>query len=230
MFEDDDLLPVSALQHLLFCERQCALIHIERLWVENRWTADGRRLHVKVHAERKGPRDGGLQEGRRGVRTVRNPALRSQRLGLFGVADVVEFRTLEDGEVEVVPVEYKRGRPKRNDCDRVQLCAQAMCLEEMLAIEVGRGQVFYGRVRRRYDVDFDSDLRRRTEKAAAHLHDLVRARCVPRAQYEKTKCDKCSLVEVCMPKAMRPIKTAGRYLRQVCLGLEGAEISDALWA
>ena len=122
-----DLLPISALQHLLFCERQCALIHIEGLWAENRLTAEGRLLHAKVHDVD--------DENRPGIRIVRGLELTSQRLGLYGIADVVEF----SGDRPPKPIEYKRGKPKAHAADQVQLCAQAMCIEEMTACHVPEG-------------------------------------------------------------------------------------------
>ena len=195
MFADDELLPISALQHLLFCERQCALIHIERLWVENRLTAEGRVLHRNAHE--------GSDETRHGIRTTRGLSLHSTRLGLVGVADVVEFRPIEsaDGKRRPFPVEYKRGKPKAHDADLVQLCAQALCLEEMFEIPVDDGTIFYGEVRRRLDVHFDDQLRDLTEQAAARLHALIASRATPRAVRER-KCDSCSLLPICLPEAM----------------------------
>jgi len=201
---DDDLLPISALQHLLFCERQCALIHIERVWVENRFTVEGRHLHEKAHD--------GRDEVRSGVRVARGLALRSFRLGLAGQADVVEFRVvpgLQSGRP--FPVEYKRGRPKRHQADRVQLCAQALCLEEMLGTAVATGALFYGRTRRRLDVAFDERLRHLTEDTARRLHELVASGRTPTAVREP-KCEHCSLLEVCLPGAMGPRHSAARYL------------------
>src|SRR5690606_16422424 len=137
MYAEKDFLPISALQHLLFCERQCALIHIEGLWAENRLTVEGQHLHEKAHA--------GRGETRPGVRIARGLAIRSERLGIAGYADIVEFHADEQsGLAKPFPVEYKRGRPKRHDADLVQLCAQAMCLEETLNTSVTAGALFYG--------------------------------------------------------------------------------------
>src|SRR4051794_26892766 len=136
-YADRDFLPISALQHLIFCERQCALIHLERLWVENRFTAEGGVLHRKAHS--------GRPEKRPAGRTARGVPLRSAELGLFGIADVVQ----RSPGKPPVPVEYKRGRPKPHDADRVQLCAQALCLEEMLGVRIPDGEIFYGKTRRR---------------------------------------------------------------------------------
>jgi CRISPR-associated exonuclease Cas4 len=214
-FSEDELLPISALQHLLFCERQCALIHIEQLWVENLYTAEGRVMHERV--------DSGRSESRRDVRLVFSLSLRSLRLGLMGKADAVEFHREEGGKAgnrsgsilwRPFPVEYKRGRPKKELWDKVQLCAQAMCLEEMLSIEVPKGALFYGKTRRRVDVLFDADLRRKTEETAGRLHDLFDSRMTPAANYDE-KCESCSFISLCLPKAMDGKHTVARYLADV---------------
>jgi len=185
-YAEADLLPISALQHLLYCERQCALIHVERQWAENRETAQGNILHKKAH--------GGKSTTRPEGRSLRALPLRSLELGLFGVADVVQWRPGEPP----VPVEYKRGRPKKNDCDRVQLCAQALCLEEMTGQPVPLGELFYGKTRRRVAVEMSPGLRRLTAEATARLHDLIRAGRTPPAE-PGPKCDRCSLRELCLP-------------------------------
>lgn len=223
---EDNLLPISALQHLLFCERQCALIHVERLWADNRFTAEGNRLHEKAHA--------GKPETRDGVRITRGLPLHSFALGLVGQADVVEWqpppsqrtagKTLADvlrqaGEAEraawrVTPVEYKRGKPKANDCDRVQLCAQAMCLEEMLDVSISAGDLFYGEKRRRVTVEFNDELRQTTAQAARRLHEIVDGYITPPAVREK-KCDTCSLFHLCLPEATSKHQSASKYLERM---------------
>lgn len=204
MFSEEDLLPISALQHMLFCERQCALIHIEGLWVENRLTVEGRHLHDKAHD--------GPDEVRPGVRITRGLALRSFRLGLSGKADVVEFRLPAEGTAEQpFPVEYKRGRPKQHQADKVQLCAQALCLEEMLGRAVPGGALFYGRTRRRLDVAFDEPLRGLTEQTARRLHARIGSGRTPAAVREP-KCNSCSLLHVCLPHAMGARRSAARYV------------------
>lgn len=185
-FNEDDLLPISALQHLLFCERQCALIHVEGLWAENALTVQGRQLHERP--------DRGRPERRGGVRTERAVPLRSFALGVWGKADVVEF---PDG-APPVPVEYKRGRSKRDGSDRVQLCAQAMCLEEMLGVAAPVGRLFYGQTRRREEVALDAALREQTRAAARRLHEIVRGGTTPPAERQK-KCERCSLLHLCLP-------------------------------
>lgn len=209
MFTEDELIPLSALQHLLFCERQCALIHIEQAWAENRFTAEGRIMHERV--------DGAGRESRGRVRTVNGLPLRSLRLGLSGKADAVEFhREGEDGSGDIsvwrpFPVEYKRGKPKQNDCDLVQLCAQALCLEEMLGVAVPEGAIYYGKPRRRLVVIFDEALREKTREAARRLHELIRSGHTPQARYEK-KCESCSMLSICMPKVTGARRSVQRYM------------------
>lgn len=215
MDNEDDLLPLSALQHLLFCERQCALIHVEQLWDENLFTAQGRILHERVDAAR--------SELRGNVRVAFGLPLRSLGLGLVGKADVVEFHLDEKGPgrnrstmagSRPFPVEYKRGRPKKEDWDRVQLCAQAICLEEMLRTDVPRGALFYGKTRRRVDVVFDKDLRRKTEEAALRLHELIASGKTPPARYDE-RCESCSFVSLCLPKTTTRRSAASHYLAEV---------------
>src|SRR5690349_8252356 len=138
--EEDDLLPIAALQHFVFCPRQCALIHVERQWAENRLTAEGQLLHARVQS--------GETTTRGALRVLRGLPLVSRRLGLTGYADVVEIRRDKDGE-QAFPIEYKRGKSKPHDADRVQLCAQALCIEEMTGLPVPEGALFYGTPRRR---------------------------------------------------------------------------------
>lgn len=216
MYGEDDLLPLSALQHLLFCERQCALIHVEREWADNALTVEGSHLHEKV--------DSGAGETRTTVKTVRSLRLRSSALGLVGKADVVQFRLLDEAFEGVgvrlprtqglwapAPVEYKRGRPKPDLSDKVQLCAQAICLEEMLGVRVASGALFYWRTRRRLTVEFDDELRAAVSAAAHRLHEIVSAGITPKAQ-RLPKCDRCSLLSICMPEAMDPERSVARYM------------------
>ena len=190
-YTEDDLIQLSSLQHFMFCERQCALIHIEQLWSENLFTAEGRIMHDKA--------DSNKFESRGNVRIDYSVPLRSLRLGLVGKADVVEFHKHGDMWIPF-PVEYKRGKPKMDDCDKVQLCAQAICLEEMLNIEIREGALFYGQTRRREDVVFDKTLRMETEDTAKKVHELIESGITPRAEYSK-KCKLCSLLNICLPKA-----------------------------
>ncbi len=185
---DDHLLPLSALQHMLYCPRQCALIHVEQAWAENMLTVEGKHLHERA--------DGGRGESRPGVRTARGIMIRSHRHRLIGKADVVAYHA--DGTI--LPVEYKRGRPKVHDADRVQLCAQSLCLEEMHSTRIEAGALFYGQTRRREDVTFDDALRKLTLDTITRLADLIDSRKTPPPVYEKRKCDRCSLIDLCLPR------------------------------
>jgi CRISPR-associated exonuclease Cas4 len=215
MYSEDDLLPISGLQHLVFCERQWGLIHIEQQWEENRLTAEGRILHDRVH-------ESGT-ESRPGVVVARGLHLHSFRLGLTGQADAVEFQRVDaeaEGAVQLLdrsgwwrpfPVEYKRGRPKADSCDEVQLCAQAMCLEEALGVIIGSGALFYGTTRRRKEILFDGRLRTQTETLTQRMHALYSARVTPPAVYAK-KCEKCSLYDRCLPRTVSKLGAVKRYL------------------
>jgi CRISPR-associated exonuclease Cas4 len=213
---EDDLLPISALQHLAFCERQCALIHLEGMWQENRLTAEGRGLHDRAHDAE--------VEVRPGVRIVRGLRLRSIQLGLTGQADVVEFQSAAEASDSVklpgvqgwwrpYPVEYKRGRPKTNRCDEIQLCAQAMCLEEMLQVSIAEGALYYGTRRRRTGVTFGLGLREETGRMAARLREMMASGRTPAAVLEP-KCRQCSLIEICMPGATDGSRRVAQYLRR----------------
>lgn len=226
---DENLLPISALQHLVFCERQCALIHIERLWVENRLTVEGRHLHDRAHE--------GPDEHRANMTVARGLPLRSTRVGLFGIADVVELyysnKPREKNSMpqchKIVPIEYKRGRPKQDHSDRVQLCAQAMCLEEMFHHDVPTGYLFYGKRKRRTEVDLNASLRQRTLDATHRLHELIASGETPRAHREP-KCNNCSLVDLCLPTGTGPSTSTASFFRQqlsVTLASETGPQSDA---
>ena len=192
--QEADVLPLSALQHFLYCPRQCALIHIESTWMENRFTAEGRILHNRV--------DSGCS-GRRGdIAEDRSVPVRSDMLGLYGVADVLEMRQGPRGVKVPYPVEYKRGSPKIEDWDRAQLCAQAMCLEEMLDLDITEGAIFYGKPRRREQVVFDAGLRLLVQTQCLKMHSMIKSGTTPPAEYEK-KCRACSLAGVCMPGTVK---------------------------
>ncbi|NDG51249.1 MAG: CRISPR-associated protein Cas4 [Rhodospirillales bacterium] len=187
---EDALIPLSALQHHLFCPRQCALIHVEGLWAEDGATAEGRLLHEKV--------DAGRPESRPGLRVARSLALRSLVLGVSGKADAVEFR----GEPPTpFPVEYKRGKPKAHRADEVQLCAQAICLEEMFATHVPEGALFYGTTRRRVTVAFDAALRALTARVAAEARANIAALHTP-PPVLRSGCAACSMRDLCQPASL----------------------------
>ncbi|MCC5805261.1 MAG: CRISPR-associated protein Cas4 [Opitutales bacterium] len=194
MTDPPDPVPLSALQHYLYCPRQCALIHVERVWAENRATAEGRVLHKRAHS--------GAGETRPGVRIVRGLPVHSDRHGLTGVCDVVEIH--RDGRV--VPVEYKRGKPKAHRADEIQICAQAICLEEVFGLGEGavtEGFLFYGKRQRRTAVTFDAELRALTLTVAGSVREMKETGNTPHATYAPGLCDPCSLKDLCQPKAMR---------------------------
>jgi len=200
--QEDTLVPLSALQHYLFCPRQCALIHVEQLWAEDGATAEGRLLHERT--------DGGKPDRRQGIKILRSLTLRSFTLGVSGKADVVEMR----GE-QPYPVEYKRGRPKTHRADEVQLCAQAMCLEEMFNVTVPEGALFYGELRRRSVVTFDAELRALTAAVAAGTRGMIAAGTTPPPRFTPS-CAKCSLHEICRPRSLEtPPRIAKWLARQI---------------
>lgn len=199
---DDELIPISALQHYLFCPRQCALIHLEQLWLEDGATAEGRILHARA--------DGGRRERREGVRLARALALRSVAHGLIGKADVVELHGAPAAP-RPFPVEYKRGRPKAHRADEVQLCAQALCLEEMFGCAVDQGALFYGETQRRQLVAIDADLRALTLTTVAAVRAMLHGRQTP-APVEQPGCKRCSLAPLCRPQAIAARPTVARWL------------------
>lgn len=189
----DSPIPISALQHAVYCLRQAALIHIERVWAENRFTAEGRVLHDVAH-------EAGSRKSR-GVRRVTALPLACRRLNITGVADVVEFHAGSDGET-AFPIEYKRGKPKLHRADEVQLCAQALCLEEMTSRPVPEGALFYDQTRRRVGVPFDAELRKLTEDTAIAFGALVAEGRTPPPVWKAGRCRACSLIELCRPQAV----------------------------
>ena len=196
--EAEDPIPISAVQHAVYCLRQAALIHIERVWAENRFTAEGDVLHAVA--------DKGGKRKVKGVRRVMSLPLASHRLNLTGLADLVEFSAGSDGET-AFPVEYKRGKPKLHRADEAQLCAQALCLEEMTGRPVPRGALFYAQTRRRVDVPFDAELRTLTEAAIADLAAMFRSLITPRPTPHRDRCRACSLIDLCGPDvAGRPVR------------------------
>ncbi len=206
---ESDLIPLSALQHQLFCPRQCALIHVEQAWAENRLTAEGRVLHEATSEIG--------SEKRRGVRVVTSMPLASRRLGVSGIADLVEMHKDADGTWQPFPVEYKRGKPKSHRADEVQLCAQAMALEEMFEVTLTEGALFYGETRRRVTVPIDPALRALTTTVANETRALLASGTTPAPIYEKRKCGACSLVELCQPKRIARTETASAWLRRALL-------------
>ena len=208
-YAEDDYLHLSDIQHFAFCRRQWALMQIERQWADNWRTVDGTVMHDRAHDEKVG-------ETRNNVFTANSLRVSSRALGLSGQCDVVEFHADPDG-VAIhgrtgrwlpFPVEYKRGRAKIDDCDRLQLCAQAMCLEEMLACSIERGALFYGEAHRREQIEFTSGLREKVFGLAKEMHEAFERRRTPEPRRDK-KCKECSLVNLCLP---RLVKSASKYM------------------
>lgn len=204
--EPEYLIPVSALQHFVFCPRQCALIHIEQVWADNVFTVEGRIMHERVH-------ELGGESGTDGL-IERGLPLRSMVLGLIGMADVVEFQNTGKGYFQPFPVEYKRGKPKPDHSDEIQLCAQAICLEEMTGIPVPQGAIFYGKTRHRHNVYFTTVLRKETELTVFNVRDFLAQGNTPLPTYGK-RCRQCSLIDLCLPKAISVKKDIERYLSEV---------------
>ena len=217
MFSEEELLPLSGLQHMTFCERRWALVHIENVWEDNRFTAEGNVLHEKAHSAE--------IESRPGVLIRRTVPLHSLRLGLSGQADIVEFLPTEPGERGVLlnnrrglwrpyPIEYKRSKDKGGSVAyRVQLCAQALCLEEMLTVDVPEGAVYDGGTKRRQLVAFDGALRGEVEATARRMHELFKDGVTPAPVFKKA-CHSCSLEGRCFPEALGTLRSVHAYYRR----------------
>lgn len=201
MDSDKRLILLSALQHYAFCPRQCALIHNEQAWAENYLTAQGRLLHGRV--------DGGEPETRQGTRFERSVHVLSDTLGLSGVLDMVEVS--KNGDMH--PVEYKHGKPKPTDIDKIQLCSQAMCLEEMTGRTVASGSLWYGKTRHRLAVVFDEELRAKTLATIDSVRTMLQSGQTPLPIYDK-RCKACSLVDICEPKVFGKDKSVG-YVAEI---------------
>ena len=202
-FKEEDYLQLSGLQHFAFCRRQWALIHIENQWSENLRTTEGQLMHAKAH-------DDSAWERRGDLLIVRGANIHSRELGVSGQCDVLEFH-LDDGGVPLAgqegrwqpyPVEYKHGQSKENPADRLQLCAQAMCLEEMLCCSIPVGALFYGQIRRRETVSLTEELRQTVRSTLEEMHRLYQKGYTPKVKPTKS-CNACSLKELCLPKLLR---------------------------
>lgn len=198
-YADDELLSLSGLQHLAYCERQWSLIHVERLWADSADTIRGDYFHERVDV-----RGYTCSEG---IRAARSVSLVSRSLGLYGVADIVEFQASREG-LPLLPVEYKVGRPKTEDWDRVQLAAQAMCLEEMYGASIDHGALYYGQTRHRETIRITLELRERVTQLSKRAHELSVSGRTPRA-VQLARCKRCSLIDVCFPSALG--KDVGEY-------------------
>jgi CRISPR-associated exonuclease Cas4 len=219
-YSDENLLMLSGIQHIAFCERQYALAYIEMQWAENVSTIEGHHLHENCD-------DPFAGESRGDLLILRAVPLISRRLGLTGRADVVELQRTENEVAEkgtisivskpgkwlVIPVEYKRGKPKPDECDEVQLCAQAYALEEANKIVITRGYLYYGETRHRIEVVFSEELRKRTEELASRMHELFDSGITPLPKLA-SYCKSCSLFDICIPGMNRNNQSVSRYLEQ----------------
>ncbi|MDK2986599.1 MAG: CRISPR-associated exonuclease Cas4 [Clostridia bacterium] len=219
-YDDEGLLLLSGIQHFAFCERQWALIHIENQWAENVRTVEGRHLHERVD-------DPYFTETRNNVKVVRSVPLVSRRLGLYGMADLIEYHRTSERNLspEIRIVEYKRGKPKPDDRDEVQLCAQAMCLEEMLGIRLEYGYFFYGETRHRHRVDFNKNLREKVVQLSERMHELFEKGITPAAVKGK-KCRNCSLAHLCMPVLGKKRNQATSYIKKLIMEMEEETAGD----
>jgi CRISPR-associated exonuclease Cas4 len=224
MYSEDELLPISALQHLLFCERRAALVCTEGLWKDNIFTAEGTLMHERTHLPG--------TESRDKLKIARNLWLRSLRLGICGKVDTVEFRLLEGNEEDQgiilagetghwqpFPVEYKRGHLRSEASFEIQLCAQALCLEEMLPIRINGGALYYGQTHRRLEIILDEAIRQKTEAATLRLHEIIQSGITPKAQFQ-AKCRSCSLCDICLPETMNGNKKVEEYIEHFIMPFE----------
>lgn len=214
MYLEDDYLMISGIQHFVYCRRQWALVHVEDKWIENYFTADGRVIHNRVHQQ-------GIQDIRNGVLTIRGLNVSSAKYGISGTCDAVEFLPVNDGITlhgrdglwKPLPVEYKRGKSKINNCDRLQVTAQAVCLEEMFSCVIDYGFIFYKETRRREKVEITAEMRDELTKALEEMHSYYRRGYTPRVKPSK-KCEKCSLSSECMPSLLRSEENVDAYIRR----------------
>lgn len=213
-YTQDELLPLSGIQHFLFCRRQWALIHVEQQWKENVLTTEGKILHGRAD-------DPFFTEKRNGIIVARRIPIASYRLGLVGFCDVVEFvRSLDgvrlpnqDDLYVPIPIEYKRGKPKGNHSDEAQLCAQAMCLEEMLSVSIPKGYLFYGEIRHRVEVEFTTELRTLVKDVSDEMHNYFSRGYTPKVKTHKG-CRSCSLADICLPVLQEKVIAASKYIKQ----------------
>jgi len=219
-YKEEDFLLLSGIQHFSFCKRQWALIHIEQQWQENLRTVEGHILHEKTH-------DNSIKEKRGDLIISRGMGIFSRSLGLTGACDVVEFHRAPDGisifgregTYKPVPIEYKKGKPKEDESDVLQLCAQAMCLEEMLLCKIPEAFLFYGETKRRLKIILDDELRERVRAIVREMHELYDKKHTPKVKISKA-CKACSLAEICMPKLCKN-PSATYYIRKNLMEVDG---------
>lgn len=216
VYNDNEMLMLSGIQHFMFCPRQWALIHIEQAWEDNLHTAEGSLLHE--HAD-----DPFYRYKNRDLRILRKVAIASKRLGLYGFSDIVECHRSEHQSSEAItlfdsegywiptPIEYKRGKPKSDECDIIQVVAQAMCLEEMYSIEVKQGCIYYDTIRRRETFEITQKLKLKALELSREMHNLMTYGTIPSPKNSPKKCMKCSLYNICMPKSFK-LKSVKSYI------------------
>jgi CRISPR-associated exonuclease Cas4 len=209
MYSEDDLLHIRGLQQFLYCKRRCALLFLEQLWADNFFTAKGIIMHEKVHDDK--------YERKKDFRIERDIYIKSYALGLIGKSDVVEFHKSGGEKVIPFPIEYKSGKAKTDDTDKVQLCAQALCLEEMLKTTISKGAIYYGKTRNRLDVEFDEALRNETISLSREFHAFIDGGITPKPEYSK-KCDNCSFKDLCLPEVFDRKKSVKQYLKDIING------------
>lgn len=217
MYSEDEMLMLSGIQHFRFCQRQWALIHIEQQWNENRLTIEGQILHKHVD-------DPFYRQKCGDMITLRSVNIASHELGLYGISDAIELvpsQSLQDsilhpkypGRWQPIVIEYKHGKPKKDKSDEVQLAAQTMCLEEMYSININYGIFFYGELRHRVCIDITDELRDIVRQCAKSMHEIFNKGIIPKAEYVK-HCEKCSLIDICMPKTATKCNTVNTYLNK----------------
>jgi CRISPR-associated exonuclease Cas4 len=215
LYEEDEFLQLSGIQHFAFCRRQWALAYLEMQWQENVRTVEGKLLHEKAH-------DASIKEKRGDLLIVRALPVHSREIGISGECDVVEFHKSKDGvplfgqkeKYRVVPVEYKRGRPKKDDIDALQIAAQALCLEEMLCCEIPYGYIYYGETRHREKISFDDALRKKVRDLFLEMHKYDAQQYTPKVKRSK-KCNACSLKDVCLPVLNQEISVKDYICRRI---------------
>lgn len=216
MYEEEDWLQLSGIQHFAFCRRQWALAYIEQQWQENVRTVEGKLMHEKAH-------DSSGGEKRGDIIISRAMPVHSREMGVSGECDIVEFHRNStgipiagrEGLFDIVPVEYKRGEPKKNDVDMLQLTAQALCLEEMLCCRIPFGYLYYGETRRRKKIEFTEEIRCKTRDTFQEMHKYYDRRCTPKAKRTKS-CNACSLEDICLPMLGRHDTAANYIERNLC--------------
>lgn len=216
MYSEDDMLMLSGIQHFRFCPRQWALIHIEQQWEDNRLTIEGQILHKHVD-------DPFYRQKCGDYITLRAVHIASQELGLYGISDAIELLPSSNekdsirhpqypGLWEPVVVEYKHGKPKKNNIDEVQLAAQVMCFEELYSIRIPYGIFFYAEIKHRVRMDITEELRHTVKQCANEMHTIYHKGIIPKAIYKKS-CDRCSLKDICMPAMTNKTTTVNTYLK-----------------